>query len=270
MNLLAVFAHPDDEVFSCGGTLARYAAAGHDVYLLCATRGEEGEIIHPDIDADIPKGEARGKMREAELGATCEALGIHPPSLLDFQDSGFPVEVGMKNPRSLVNADLEELERHVLEHIASIKPQIILTFDPHGMYGHIDHIMMHRACARAFWSAGSVMQPAPSRLFYPARSIAQVKHLKAKVDSTTVNHLDPELYGVSEDSFAAVIDISAYAAQKRSGIAAHRSQVGPESRIDEMAKVSPDVFSQERFVLGGLRGSFPNMPVEDLLVGLEG
>ena len=79
MRLLAIFAHPDDEVFSCGGTLARAAAEGHDVHLICATRGEEGEINHPDIDTSITKGPPRGRLREAELE---EALlqARHPPA----------------------------------------------------------------------------------------------------------------------------------------------------------------------------------------------
>ena len=65
MNLLAIFAHPDDESFSCGGTLAKAAAAGHNVHLICATRGEEGEIIHPDIDPKpYPKGDARGQCKD--------------------------------------------------------------------------------------------------------------------------------------------------------------------------------------------------------------
>ena len=83
MKLLAIFAHPDDEVFSCGGTLARYADEGHQVSLICATRGEEGEIVHPDIDSNrYPKGPERGLLRVAELEATCKALGIAPPIFL--------------------------------------------------------------------------------------------------------------------------------------------------------------------------------------------
>ncbi len=270
MNLLAIFAHPDDEVFSCGGTLAKYAAEGHRIHLICATRGEEGEIVHPDIDAEqFPKGEARGKLREEELNETCRALGIKAPIFLEHHDSGFPIEVGLNNPRAFMNQGLEPLERQLLEHIERLKPEVILTFDPHGMYGHIDHIVIHRAALQAFWSAGGVTQPAPKRLFYPARSIAQVQHLKANIKSTTIDNLDPAVYGMSEDSFAAVIDISAYARQKRAGILAHRSQFGLEANLTGMEKVWGDMFKREAFVLGGLRGRFPEMPVDDLLAGLE-
>ena len=81
MRLLAVFAHPDDESFICGGTLAKAASEGNDVRLVCATRGEEGEITHPGIDPDrYPKGEARGRFRAAELESACAVMGVSPRS----------------------------------------------------------------------------------------------------------------------------------------------------------------------------------------------
>lgn len=269
MNLLAVFAHPDDESFSCGGSLAKAAAEGHNVHLICATRGEEGEIIHPDIDPEpYPKGDARGVLRTGELETTCKALGINPPIFLDHHDSGFPIEVGLNNPRAFMNQDLIGLERQLLPLIADLKPDVMISFDPHGGYPHIDHITIHRATIAAFWSAGSVMQPAPKRLYFPARSLEVLREMKAKSTSTTMANVDPELYGVSNDSFAAIIDVTAYATQKTAGIMAHRSQFGEEAKIQAMIDSRPDMLKQEIFVLGGLRGSFPQMPVTDLFAGL--
>jgi N-acetyl-1-D-myo-inositol-2-amino-2-deoxy-alpha-D-glucopyranoside deacetylase len=269
MKLLAIFAHPDDEAFSCGGTLARYAAEGHEVYLICTTRGEEGEIIHPEIDAEkYPKGDARGKLREGELEDACKALGIKAAIFLNHHDSGFPIEVGLNNPRAFMNQDILKVEAELLVHIKEIEPHIMITFDPHGMYGHIDHVVIHRAAIAAFWSAGGVTQRAPQRLFYPMRSIVQVEHMKANMNSTTVNTLDPKIFGVSPDSFAALLDVSAYEENKRKAILAHRSQVGPETNLEGTSKVWGEMFKQEGFVLGSLRGSFPKMPVKDLLEGL--
>jgi N-acetyl-1-D-myo-inositol-2-amino-2-deoxy-alpha-D-glucopyranoside deacetylase len=183
MILLAIFAHPDDEAFACGGTLAKYGAQGHEVFLICATRGEEGEIIHPEIDAEkYPKGTARGKLREGELSEACKALGIQPPIFLNHADSGFPVEVGCDNPKAFMNQDVFGLEKELLEHIRTTKPDILISFDPHGMYGHIDHITIHRAALAAFWSAGGVLDEPPQRLFYPARSIEHIKHMKANIE----------------------------------------------------------------------------------------
>lgn len=264
MNLLAVFAHPDDEAFSCGGTLARCAAEGHEVFLICATRGEEGEIVHPDIDPSIAKGPARGELREGELRDACAALGIHPPIFLDHHDSGFPIEVGRRNPKAFMNADLDAVEAQLLPHFAELRPDVVLTFDPHGGYGHIDHLMIHRAAGAAFWSAGARQQPAPRRLFYPGRTIAQVEAMNANWEHPR----DPAIYGLSEDSFVAVIDIEDFKTHKIEGLAAHRSQMGPRERVDAMAERAPAMFSREAFVLGGLRGSFPEGPVSDLFAGL--
>lgn len=89
MRLLAIFAHPDDESFFCAGTLAKYAALGHEVYLICATRGEQGRIRHPALDASLyPKGEALGKLREKELEAACTTLGLRPPIFLATRTRG--------------------------------------------------------------------------------------------------------------------------------------------------------------------------------------
>jgi len=265
MRLLAIFAHPDDEVFSCGGTLARYAAEGHQVNLICATRGEEGEIIHPEIDPErYPKGSERGLLRKAELEEACKELGISAPFFLNHHDSGFPIEVGLRNPKAFMNQEIFSIEHELLDHITKIRPNIIITFDPHGMYGHLDHITIHRAALAAFWSAGGVMQPAPQRLYFPVKTIAQIEKMQASSDSTTPQ-MDPRRYGVSEDSICAEIDISAYENQKLNGINAHRSQFGNKERIEEMLKRRPNSFFRvESFALGGMRGGFPNYIVNDL------
>ncbi len=269
MRLLAIFAHPDDEVFACGGTLAKAAAAGHDVHLICATRGEEGEIVDPAIDATAhPKGAARGKLREQELIEACRALGIQAPRFLDHADSGFPIEVGLQNPAAFMNQDLAVVERQLLDAMRELEPQVVVTFDPHGMYGHIDHIVAHRAANRAFWSAGGVMQPAPQRMYYPVRTIEQVRRAIASRPGSTTAKLVPEIEGVSEDSVAAVIDVRGQAEQKRLAVIAHSSQFGPVNVVDALIEGNPGMLEQELFVLGGLRGSFPTPPLDDLFSGL--
>ena len=270
MRILAIFAHPDDEVFSCGGTLARYAAEGHQVNLICATRGEEGEIVHPAINPDqYPKGTKRGLLRQEELKVACQALGISEPIFLNHHDSGFPLEVGLKNPKAFMNQDIFKIEQELLNHISEISPNIIITFDPHGMYGHIDHITIHRAAFSAFWTSGSVMNPAPKRLYFPIKTISQVKEMRKKSNSST-SQIDAEKYGVSEDSICAKIDISAYDSQKLRGISAHRSQFGNEEMIEKILKQrSENLFNYETFILGGLRGGFPSSKVNDLFEEMD-
>ncbi len=268
-TLLAIFAHPDDEVFGNGGTLTHYAKLGYNVYLICATRGESGKITDPSID---PKAD-KAKLREQELKDACKAMGIKPPILLDFQDSGRHERTQHDNPKALLNVDEFEIEKVLLKHIADIKPDVILGFDPHGIYGHIDHIKMHRATIAAFWSADSVMQPAPKRLFFSAISTERMLKMQEARPSSPLSNLDAGMYGVAEDSFAAIMDISDYAQEKEAAIKAHKSQVGPQSSFANATQEVKDeawqeMFGRETFTLGGLRGSFPEMPVADFFEGL--
>ncbi len=258
MRLLAIFAHPDDESFFCAGTLTRYASLGHEVFLICATRGEQGQIRHPAIDVSLfPKGEARGQLRENELKTACTILGLRPPIFLDYQDSGYPLEVAQANPVGFMHQKLEQIEDILLQYIAEIKPQVLIGFDPQGYYGHIDHIHLHRATVGAFWRSGNVLSAPPRRLFFPVRLQDQVAKTK----------FDPERYAVSASSVAVRIDVRPYASTIRSAVLAHASQAGSEENFPQVLRDWPGLLEEEYFVLGGLRGSFPAMPSDDLLAG---
>lgn len=258
MRLLAVFAHPDDESFFCAGTLTRYASLGHEVYLICATRGEQGEIRHPDIDPTLyPKGQARGKLRQGELEAACEILGIQPPIFLDYQDSGYPLQVAEANPRGFMHQELQQIEEVLLGYMAQLKPQVVIGFDPQGYYGHADHIHLHRATLGAFWRAGNVMSEPPKQLFFPVRTQERVAQSK----------FDPARYGVSPCSLAVRVDVRPLAPTIRAAVLAHASQAGPKENFAQVLLEWPGLLEEETFVLGGLRGAFPEMPVDDLLAG---
>ena len=268
-TLLAILAHPDDEAFGLGGTLAHYAAEGVNVHLICATKGEAGKITSPDIPQDAD----RAQLREGELKNACIALGIRPPIFLGYEDSGRYERTQTDNPKALLNVDEMELESSLHPHIARLTPDIILTFDPHGIYGHIDHIKMHRAATAAFWSAGKVTATPPKRLFYSAIATERMKTMQANRPDSPLSNLDAEVYGVQEESFAYIRDVSAYKDQKKAAIEAHASQTGPTSSFsgmnDEQEKqVWDEMFARETLTLGGLRGSFPAMPVDDLFAGL--
>lgn len=174
-------------------------------------------------------------------------LCIHPPIFLGYHDSGYPLEFAQRNPQAFMHVAIKEIEARLLEPIAALRPEIILTFDPSRFYGHIDHKVIHRAATAAFWSAGKVMQPAPKRLFYPV----------PQGDSGQL---------VSEDSVTVRIEVRLFEPQIRSALLAHRSQVG--SHLQAIERDWPHTFVEEAYVLAGLRGGFPAMPVGDLLEGL--
>ena len=269
-SLVAVFAHPDDEAFGCGGTLARYAEEGVEVHLVCATRGESGKITDPEIDPDSDVAE----LREAELRDACAALGIAAPILLDFHDSGRAERTRYDDPKALMNVSELDLEAELRPVVRDLRPDVLLTFDPHGIYGHIDHLKIHRAVAGLFASLSWGERGGPRRLFTTCMRAERMRQMQEVRPDSPMTDLDPDVYGVPEQAIAAVIDVAPWRAQKERAVAAHRSQVGPNSSFAGMregpaADLWEEMYRQETYSLGGLRGSFPSMPVDDLFAGLD-
>lgn len=145
-NILAVLAHPDDESFGMGGTLALYAKRGIDVYLICATRGEAGEAEKEHLRG-FP---SIGEMREAELRCAAGILGLKEVYFLGYRDSGMPGAADNHHPQALIQQPIEEVAEKVAGHIRALSPNVVLTFDPIGGYRHPDHIHIHRATMLAF------------------------------------------------------------------------------------------------------------------------
>jgi N-acetyl-1-D-myo-inositol-2-amino-2-deoxy-alpha-D-glucopyranoside deacetylase len=153
--LLAVLAHPDDETFGTGGTLALYARMGVDVHLVCATRGEVGEM-----DPHLLRGfQSVGERREHELRCAADMLGLAGVHFLGYRDSGMPGSSDNHNPTALAAQPLEKVSAQVAHYIRLLKPQVVITFDPIGGYRHPDHIAIHNATVRAFREAGEVGDP---------------------------------------------------------------------------------------------------------------
>lgn len=148
-TILAVLAHPDDESFGLGGTLALYSRKGCDTYLVCATRGEAGTI-----DEEHLRGfKNAAEMRTDELLRAANILGLKEVFFLDYRDSGMPGSEDNKHPDAQVNHPVEEVAGRVVKYIRELKPDIVLTFDPIGGYKHPDHIHIQRAATLAFEKA---------------------------------------------------------------------------------------------------------------------
>lgn len=145
-TLLAVLAHPDDETFGMGGTLALYARRGVSVHLICATRGELGEI-DPEFKEKI---KSAACLRTQELRCASEVLGIHHLHFLKYRDSGMPGSEANKHPKALAAQPVEKVAKEVAHLIRKIQPDVVLTFDPIGGYRHPDHIAIHQATVQAF------------------------------------------------------------------------------------------------------------------------
>jgi LmbE family N-acetylglucosaminyl deacetylase len=144
--LLAVLAHPDDETFGAGGTLAYYAHQGVEVHLICATRGEVG-----DVDPEYMQGfTSVADVRVSELRCAAGVLGLSGVHFLDYRDSGMPGSADNKHPQALAAAPINEVAAKIAHYFNLLRPQVVITFDPIGGYRHPDHIAIHQATVYAF------------------------------------------------------------------------------------------------------------------------
>ncbi|HEX2180274.1 MAG TPA: PIG-L family deacetylase [Actinomycetota bacterium] len=257
-SILACFAHPDDESFSIGGTLAHYASRGDDITLVCATRGEAGEISDPALASP----ENLGEVREQELRCAAAALGIGRVEILGYRDSGMEGTDDNNDPRAYVMADRDQVIARLVGHIRSLQPEVVITFDPDGAYGHPDHIAIHHhtvaavAAARdetRFPEAGPVWTP--RRLFFTAISKKRFGEMRSRlaamgIDTSAFDRPDMPIVGQEEDEIDVTMDVGAHVAAKRKALECHATQFGPDNFMTQLAgDVADDLMSLESFTL---------------------
>jgi LmbE family N-acetylglucosaminyl deacetylase len=248
-TILAVLAHPDDEAFGLGGTLALYARRGSDTYLVCATRGEVGMV-----DAEHMHGyRSIAELREAELRCAAEHLGLKGVFFLDYRDSGMPGSDDNKHPEAQINHPVEEVAGRVVKYIRELKPDVVLTFDPIGGYKHPDHIHIQRATTLAFEKADDAsFHPEAGLPFKPRALYFQVfprGFLKWATRLMPLFGKDPTKFGRNGDinlkELAEVdfpvhvrLNVRAVAEIKRQAGACHASQGGFQMRRGLMGFVT--------------------------------
>jgi len=239
-RLLAVLAHPDDESFGPGGTLALYAKNGVDVHLICATRGEVG-----DVPAELLQNyDDIGTLRIDELRCAASILGLADIHLLDYRDSGMPGSPENQHPEALAAAPLDEVTATITTLIRQIRPQVVLTFDPDGGYHHPDHIAIHNATVEAFHAAGDATRYPdglppyhPQKLYF---NVISQRFLRLLVFLLPFFGRDPRRWGRNADidlvditsrsyPIHVRIDVRPVADIKRKAVACHRSQGGGSS-----------------------------------------
>lgn len=235
--LLACLAHPDDESFGFGGTLAYYSARGVDVHLVCATRGEAGTV-----DERFLEGYASvAALREAELRCAVQQLRLTSLALLDYRDSGMAGTRENQHPQALVNAPLEEVAEKLVGHMRRLKPQVVITFDSVGGYHHPDHIAIHKATLMAFEAAEDARvfpeagEPfAPEKLYTNALSRARIRRiirtmrLTGKDPTKVGRNKDIDLTELARDADTprhVVINYRSVDGRKRAADACHASQL---------------------------------------------
>jgi N-acetyl-1-D-myo-inositol-2-amino-2-deoxy-alpha-D-glucopyranoside deacetylase/mycothiol S-conjugate amidase len=241
LTLMAVHAHPDDECMGTGGVLAHYSDEGLRTVLVTATRGEEGEIVDPELDPEAVKPRL-GDVRLEELRCACRHLGVEEFHILGYRDSGMAGTPANAHPACLAQADVWEATGRLVRLIRELRPHVLTCYDEKGGYGHPDHIRVHQITVAAFHAAGNAAQypelgPAPwqpQKLYYPAypRSyiLGRYETMRSMGESTPLDRpdFDPNKVGTPDDQITTCIDISPYLSRKTAALLCHRTQVSPD------------------------------------------
>jgi len=234
-GLVAIFAHPDDETFGLGGTMATYADRGIPITMVCATRGEVGEIA-PGTGATP---ETLGEFREQELRDAMAILGVSDVRFLEFRDSGMKGTPENDDPRSLNMAPAELVVEPLVHVIRERQPDAVVTWDASGGYGHPDHIAVHHHATAAYHAAADAGQFAAGgpawrspRLFYNVIPIDEFMKLGEELRARGVTLEAPGgtegLADLPRVAPNCVIDVTAQFDRKRRALLTHRTQMNPD------------------------------------------
>ncbi|WP_086819523.1 N-acetyl-1-D-myo-inositol-2-amino-2-deoxy-alpha-D-glucopyranoside deacetylase [Allokutzneria sp. NRRL B-24872] len=228
-RLLLVHAHPDDESLWTGGTIARYAAQGVHVTVITCTLGEEGEVIPDGLRGLGPDAaDQLGGYRVGELRSACGALGIADHRFLGgpgrWRDSGMVETAANAHPRAFVNGDFEEQVAALEAVLRELRPQVVVSYDPNGGYGHPDHIRAHEVTMAATERVSDV-----DRVFYAVTSRAATDTGVAalgEIEGLPFRLPEPGELPVTEDAeITTAVDVSEHLTAKLGALRAHATQV---------------------------------------------
>ena len=262
-TLVSFHAHPDDEAIPTAGTLAKAAKDGHRVVLVFGTKGEHGEVEKGFLD----EGEALAERRVQETHRSAEILGASRVEFLGYLDSGMMGTPENEGPNSFWQADIEEAAGRLAAILTDEDADVLTIYDDHGVYGHPDHIQVHRVGVRAAELA------ATPRVYESTANRDAVQNGLREAEGMGVElpgDLDPDAFsnfGVTDDEITTEIDVTDFLEVKRASMRAHASQISESSFFLSM----PDeffgrAFGQEWYIR---RGPRPKERETSLFDGLE-
>ena len=261
-TIVTFHAHPDDEAIGTGGVMAKAVAEGHRVVLVFATRGELGEVA----EGVLAPGEELGSRREAEVGTAAAVLGVARVEFLGYVDSGMAGTPGNDAPGSFWSADVEEAARRLAEILRQEQADVLTAYDERGVYGHPDHIQVHRVGVRAAELAGT---PRVYLSTVDADLLRErIADLAARFEDLRDAEGNPSTLdlGVPAERITTRIDVRPYLQAKRAAMAAYPSQIAESSFF---LALPPDdfatFFGEECFIRVGAP---PGTNEADLLEGL--
>lgn len=267
-RLLLVHAHPDDESIATGATMAKYAAEGAAVTLITCTLGEEGEILDPAVEhlaADREDG--LGRHRIGELAAAMGVLGVRDHRFLGgpgrYRDSGMMGVASNERPDCFWQADFDEATRQLVTVVREVRPQVVVTYDENGGYGHPDHIQAHRVAVAAFeraadpayapeigepWSASKLYYSATPRSFLQAAIEAMREAGETMFEG--VESADQLPFGVPDEVITTEISATEFLPAKMAALTAHKSQISVDGPFFALSNnVGQQAFGIEHYIL---------------------
>ena len=266
LTLMAVHAHPDDEAIGTGGVLARYSAEGVRTVLVTCTNGEQGDDdggVKPGGDGHRPAEVAARRLEE--LRRSVEVLGVSALELLGYRDSGMDGWAANNDPEAFCNVAIEVASERLAALMRRYRPQVVVTYDENGGYGHPDHIQTHRATLAAAEATGI-----PEKVYYSAFPKSAFADIRRRLEEVGVNVEELGLsgdFGIADELITTTVDVSLYVGRKREALFAHESQsdnFGPFTKLPE--EVVMEGISREWFTL---RGAPAGTAEDDLFAGLR-
>jgi N-acetyl-1-D-myo-inositol-2-amino-2-deoxy-alpha-D-glucopyranoside deacetylase len=291
-RILLVHAHPDDETINNGATMARYVAEGVGVTLLTCTLGEEGEVLVPELaQLAADQADQLGGYRISELRAAMAALGVTDMRFLGgagrYRDSGMMGTPANQHPRAFWNADLDEAVGHAVAVVREVRPQVLVTYDDDGGYGHPDHIQAHRVAMAAVDAAaepgyrpdlGEAWQVA--KVYWSAiprsvvrRGIEAMAALGEASPFEGLGDIEEVPFVVPDEQVTAAVDARPYVGQKDAAMRAHPTQITVDGPFFALSNnLGQEVLGVEYYrLVGGARGPAGPGPEgweDDLFAGL--
>ena len=262
LSVLAIFAHPDDEGFGCGGTLALLVAGGHRVTLICATNGDVGEISDPALATP----ETLASVRQGELRAAMDLTGIRDVRFLNYRDSGMPGWEDNDHPKSLFQAPEEKVVQQIEAVIRELRPDLVITHDPTGGYGHPDHVTI---CQRTETAVERCRDERGPLLYYVCFPRSLFQSMWNKMTELGLRPPfsadDTEALGTPDDEVTIILNVSRYVALKKESLERHRTQIerdGPFSQLPQ--DFMEQIMASEFFQLAPFEGAETYDPLAQL------
>ena len=268
LRVLAVFAHPDDEGFGCGGTLAMLVSRGAHVTLVCATNGDVGEISDPSLATP----DTLAQVRQEELRSAMRITGVPDVRFLGYRDSGMAGTEDNNHPNSLYQAQPESVINRLVDIIGEVGPEVVLTHDPTGGYGHPDHVTVYDLTTRAFHRAAESDGPVPKPAFPRKReSIAPLLYYvcfprsafrrmwQQMLDAGITPPFASELVdtvGSPDEAVTTTLNVSEYVDTKIASLERHRTQIDPDGPFSQLPEeLMRENMSAEYFTLAYPEGA---------------